>query len=82
MDVIIEGAEAIPVLLQQSVCITVAKVLKLDEALVVVLAHDGVHELVNQSIVGGAVDALSVQANVVGIAQKIYPPKEGLTLTS
>ncbi len=69
--VIIEGAEVIAVLLQQAVGVSVAKVLKLHQTLVAVDALHGVHELVNQRVVGGAVHAAAVQANVVRVAQQV-----------
>uniref|UniRef100_A0A1I8I0U8 Sigma non-opioid intracellular receptor 1 n=1 Tax=Macrostomum lignano TaxID=282301 RepID=A0A1I8I0U8_9PLAT len=72
LDVIVEHAIVVAVLLQESERIGVAEILELHEAAAAVGPHHGLHEGVNEFIVLGAADPRHAQAAVHGVADQLF----------
>lgn len=70
LDVIVEGAVLLPVLSEKAESVVVPKVFKLDQRVLPVFVHHGLHELVNQVIIGLRAIPLLIQAHVEGILQE------------
>ena len=70
LDVVVEGAVGVAVLLEEPEGVLVAKVLKLDERVLAVVLHHGLHELVDEVVVLLARDAPVPAANVVHVLKK------------
>jgi len=69
LDVIVEGAEALPVLLQQAERVPCGEVLELDDRLGEHLGH-GVEELVDEIVVGVTTKPLARQPDVERIVEE------------
>ena len=72
LDVVVEGAVGVAVLLEEPEGVLVAKVLKLDERVLAVVLHHGLHELVDEVVVLLPRDAPVPAANVVHILKRGY----------
>ena len=70
LNVIVEGTVGVAVLLEEPEGVVVAKVLKLDEGVLAVVLHHGLHELVDEVIILLASYALVLAAYVVNILRK------------
>lgn len=70
LDIIVEGAVFLPVLPEESECIVVSKVFKLDQRVLAIFVHHSFHELVNKVIVGLRPVSLLIQAHVKGILKE------------
>ena len=85
LDVVIEGAVLVAVVLEQSERVLVAKVLKLDQRLLPEPPHDRLHELLDEVVVLLASDPLLTKTNVVrvvkvflSVAANVKGDREGL----
>lgn len=58
-----------PVFLEQSESICIAEILKLNEAVLPVAAHDCLHEFVNKFVVGCTANALLTKTDIQRIVQ-------------
>lgn len=70
LDVIIESAVVLLVLVQQAEGVFVAKILKLNKARAAPLLDHCLHELINKLIILWTGDSLLAQTNVVGVIKK------------
>ena len=71
MDVVVEHAVVVAVLLEEPVGVVGGEVLELDEAAGAVLGDDGVHELVHELVVVAARDAVLAQADVERVGEQL-----------
>uniref|UniRef100_A0AAG5CP82 Uncharacterized protein n=1 Tax=Anopheles atroparvus TaxID=41427 RepID=A0AAG5CP82_ANOAO len=71
LDVVVERAVRIAELVQEAERVVVAKVLELDERVLAVPLHDGLHELVDELVVLRALHARVPQADVQWILQQV-----------
>lgn len=81
MDVIVEGTVLFPVLSEKPESVVVPKVFKLDQGVLPIFVHDGLHELVNQVIVCLRAIPLLIQAHVEGILQESLIAAHGTNTT-
>lgn len=70
LNIIIESAVLVPVLFQQSECILVGKIFKLDERVLAVTANHCLHELVDKVVICLPSNSFLVESDVVRIFQK------------
>ena len=70
LNVVVEGAVRVAVLLEEPEGVVVAKVLKLDERVLAVVLDHGLHELVDEVIIFGTGHTLVLAAYVVHILEK------------
>lgn len=70
LDVVIEGALIVPVLLQQSERILVAEILELHQTLFALLALDRHEQLLNQRVLALVHDSLVLHADLQGVFQQ------------
>uniref|UniRef100_A0A182JE73 Uncharacterized protein n=1 Tax=Anopheles atroparvus TaxID=41427 RepID=A0A182JE73_ANOAO len=71
LDVVVERAVRVAELVQEAERVVVAKVLELDERVLAVPLHDGLHELVDELVVLRALHARVPQADVQWILQQV-----------
>lgn len=81
LDVIVEGAVLLPVLSEKPESVVVPKVFKLDQRVLPVFVHHGLHELVDQVIVHLRAIPLLIQAHVEGILQESLVAAHGTNTT-
>ena len=78
LNVVVEGAVRVAVLLEEPEGVVVAKVLKLDERVLAVVLDHGLHELVDEVVVLLARDAPVPAANVVHVLKRGYSVTYGM----
>lgn len=71
LDVVVEGAVLVAVLLEETEGVVVAEVFKLDQGVLAVSAHHRQHELLNELVVFRSSYALLTQTNVQRVVQQL-----------
>jgi hypothetical protein len=71
LDVVVEGAVLVAVLLKETEGVVVAEVFELDQSVLAVPAHHRLHELLDELVVFCSNNALLTQTNVQRVVQQL-----------